>query len=581
MKKHDFDVHFGGLVGDSADFGVARGILGARWRGFRESRVAVIARLMMAVFCLVITGWAQDADPAQVAVGERLFLETRFSQFFAANSLGNANAVLAAGDPVLDTTQTTGAAQPGPFAGQAMNCRACHLVDEQGGALGNRTYGDFARRSPIPDRGDGHTTTPRNSPPLVNASLGRPGGILLHFDGEFVNGRLLAIGTLTGRNYGWLASERAQAEAHVAHIIRDDDGTGALAASSGGRYADLLRGTSPSIPAELRLPVAFRIDVARATDAQILNAVGRLIEAYMNSLQFAKDETGNFSGSPYDAFLKKNRLPRRPAPGEAPIAYARRLLAAIERLPAPAYVTDADGPFSLHAQPFVFGETELAGLKIFFTGPGARRAGAATVATGGAANCVTCHTPPLFTDFAFHNTGASQDEYDAIHGAGQFAALQVPALPERRAAFGLWLPPTARHPQATGVYAAAPSAAHPEHADLGLWNIFANPDHPLSQARILGILTHGKPASMASLLPRTIGAFKTPGLRDLGDSAPYLHHGQADTLEDVLDFYRRFSALAREGKVRNAAPELQGIALVPADVVPLAAFLRALDEDYE
>ena len=34
-------------------------------------------------------------DPAKVAVGERLFLETRFSQFFFARSKGDVNATLA------------------------------------------------------------------------------------------------------------------------------------------------------------------------------------------------------------------------------------------------------------------------------------------------------------------------------------------------------------------------------------------------------------------------------------------------------------------------------------------------------
>jgi hypothetical protein len=33
--------------------------------------------------------------------------------------------------------------------------------------------------------------------------------------------------------------------------------------------------------------------------------------------------------------------------------------------------------------------------------------------------------------------------------------------------------------------------------------------------------------------------------------------------------------------VRNAAPELEGIALVPHDLDALAAFLRSLNEDYE
>src|SRR5262249_28040856 len=150
------------------------------------------------------------------------------------HSGSNANAVLAEGDPVMDTTVTLSDPLPGPFAGQSMNCRACHLVDEHNGTLGNRTYNDFAQRSPIPDRGDGHTVTPRNSPPLVDALLERDGPLLLHFDGEFPTAKDLVKATLTGRNYGWLPQEQAQAVAHVGHIIRDDDGSGELAQEYGG-----------------------------------------------------------------------------------------------------------------------------------------------------------------------------------------------------------------------------------------------------------------------------------------------------------------------------------------------------------
>src|SRR5262249_36554870 len=107
-------------------------------------------------------GAAEEADPPEVAIGERLFLETRFSQFFFAHSGGNANAILAAGDPATDTLQTLAGPIAGLFAGQGINCRACHLVDDAkatpGG--GSRTYADFARHSPIPAREDGRTMTP-------------------------------------------------------------------------------------------------------------------------------------------------------------------------------------------------------------------------------------------------------------------------------------------------------------------------------------------------------------------------------------------------------------------------------------
>src|SRR5271170_891248 len=89
-----------------------------------------------------------DTDPPEVQVGERLFLDTRFAEFFFANSNGNVNAVLPAGDPVVDQEQTTGKPLPGPFQGQSMNCRQCHLVDElkPQSPFYVRSYCDFARR---------------------------------------------------------------------------------------------------------------------------------------------------------------------------------------------------------------------------------------------------------------------------------------------------------------------------------------------------------------------------------------------------------------------------------------------------
>ena len=87
----------------------------------------------------------------------------------------------------------------------------------------------------------------------------------------------------------------------------------------------------------------------------------------------------------------------------------------------------------------------------------------------------------------------------------------------------------------------------------------------------------GRRSSTAS-----IGLFKTPGLRDLGQSAPYLHTGGKDTLEDVRALLRRHvGARARSGRLRNGAPELARMRIGEADVAPLAAFLRALNEDYE
>ena len=70
-----------------------------------------------------------DATPPADSIGEALFLDTRFGQFFAANSTG-VNTPLATGDPVVAEVQTPNGPLPGPFAGQAMNCRSCHFVTE-------------------------------------------------------------------------------------------------------------------------------------------------------------------------------------------------------------------------------------------------------------------------------------------------------------------------------------------------------------------------------------------------------------------------------------------------------------------
>ncbi len=88
-----------------------------------------------------------DVTPALDSIGERLFLDTRFAQYFAAHMTG-VNQPLTVGDPVVAQVNTPNGPLPGPFAGQAMNCRSCHFVTEFPGitGAGNRTYSDFNGR---------------------------------------------------------------------------------------------------------------------------------------------------------------------------------------------------------------------------------------------------------------------------------------------------------------------------------------------------------------------------------------------------------------------------------------------------
>ncbi len=541
---------------------------------------------------------AQDADPAEVTIGERLFLETRFAEFFARNATG-VNDPLAAGDPVVATTQTaSGAALPGPFAGESMNCRSCHFVDEHLGAPGGgmRTYTDFARRSPVPARADGKLVAARNSPPLVNASLEREGATVFHFDGEFPSLPALVRGTLTGRNFGWLPGEAGFAVAHIARVIREDDGSGALAQGVGGAYRIVLAGVDASLPPELVLPPGFRIDVDRANDDEVVDAVARLVAAYVEQLVFAQDDDGDFVGSPFDTFLARNGLPRAPREGESPVQYTNRLRGALARLASPVFVND--GPFEFHARDRVFGPSELQGLQIFLRTPVKGKLKKKQVARGGFGNCVACHPAPTFTDFSFHNTGVTQLEYEAVHGAGSFAALAIPSLADRNADPNRWLPASGLHPNAAEPFRSPPSAAQPGRTDLGAWNVIGNLDlgdaqEGLSEAlceRALARLGDPEGAARAramrihcnprALLDQSVAVFKTPGLRDLLHSGPYFHSGGIDTLDGVVAQYRQVGELQRAHALRNGAPELAGIALAPADLAPLAAFLRSLSEDY-
>ena len=169
-----------------------------------------------------------------------------------------------------------------------------------------------------------------------------------------------------------------------------------------------------------------------------------------------------------------------------------------------------------------------------------------------------------------------------MHGLGAFVKLSVPDLATRQGNFDAYLPPTALHPNARGPFLDTPAKNKPGRTDLGLWNVFANPDLPLPQDGIKSFLCAIQPSCVPiDLLPKTIALFKTPGLRDLGHSAPYLHTGQADTIDDVLLQYVRFSGLARAGAMRNSSPPLAGMALVQNDVAALSAFLKSLNEDYE
>jgi len=74
---------------------------------------------------------------------------------------------------------------------------------------------------------------------------------------------------------------------------------------------------------------------------------------------------------------------------------------------------------------------------------------------------------------------------------------------------------------------------------------------------------------------RDMGAFKTPGLRDVADTPPYLHDGSECTLMDVINLYDR-------GGIPNPYldPVMLPLGLTEMEKCALVAFMQALSGPY-
>jgi len=70
------------------------------------------------------------------------------------------------------------------------------------------------------------------------------------------------------------------------------------------------------------------------------------------------------------------------------------------------------------------------------------------------------------------------------------------------------------------------------------------------------------------------GAYKTPGLRDVTLSAPYMHDGSSKTLQDVIEFYDKGGALSK-----NKSPFISPIGLTSREKNELFEFLISLQSD--
>lgn len=82
--------------------------------------------------------------------------------------------------------------------------------------------------------------------------------------------------------------------------------------------------------------------------------------------------------------------------------------------------------------------------------------------------------------------------------------------------------------------------------------------------------------------------FRTPTLRNLRHTAPYMHHGGLPSLDDVLLFYDRLMDQAAEtleggddATLPPLDPLLRRMNMLPEDHAPIAAFLETLNAAYD
>lgn len=147
----------------------------------------------------------------------------------------------------------------------------------------------------------------------------------------------------------------------------------------------------------------------------------------------------------------------------------------------------------------------------------------------GEAECINCHNGPLFSDRTFHNLGLGSRPWTSASDLGRWRGIER----LRRSDF-----------LAGGPYSDAPDGQRAK------WTEFL------------------------ARKPEARGQFKTPTLRNVARTPPYMHGPHFDTLEEVVRFYSRLDGQVRVG---HREEMLEPLGLADAEVEALVAFLRTLD----
>ncbi|MEX1024690.1 MAG: cytochrome c peroxidase [Planctomycetota bacterium] len=150
----------------------------------------------------------------------------------------------------------------------------------------------------------------------------------------------------------------------------------------------------------------------------------------------------------------------------------------------------------------------------------------------GKARCHLCHHGPLFTDLEFHNTRVPGFEGTTSLDGGRFQGIDL--------------------------------LLDGEFLGTSRWS-----DDPggLAEAKV----------SYLNRTGHSWGEFKTPSLRNVAATAPYMHNGRFATLEEVVTFY---STLEGAAPVHHRGEQLlEATNLAAGEIADLVAFLESLTDN--
>ncbi len=309
----------------------------------------------------------------------------------------------------------------------AIACSVCHALGESVAGKPERFYADHTPTSLTA----GRETTARNAQTLAGVHRAEVFG----WDGAYDSMEDMILEKLIGIQYGWKPDAREEAIDNAAYVLLDE-GHNAI---SGVPYVE-------------QFQEVYGLDLESLERPELAAAAARALADYTRTFDFSMT-------SRWDAFTEQNRFRTAPNAGEDIMNYAASIESRI-------YNQEGRG---LIRRPEGFTEAAYEGFKTFFRVFDVESVG----------NCVRCHVPPTFSDYA-------------LHGAGG-------------------------------------------------------------------------------------GSFKTPPLRNLPRTDPYLHDGSAATLGEVLQGHMALAEAAR-GEEEGVDALFGEIRISEADIGPLVQYLRMLDE---